>query len=211
MTKLLNVKEISEKFSPVYGESWDNLKVLFTQENSYDTEVVNELRKILRRGETFKRPILLDDEEFFVSNGTHRLVASLLENVENIPVIFRYNEADESESWLDFSFKVRFINEPHPDIEEDIFDVAFDAFRSFPHNEKWYETDSFGTTNGTENGELLINSSWFHLAWEDRQEFLDVITKRAVKAGLSLTGVSFEHSRFDKETEEFIVLETEKI
>ena len=163
MVTEIGLPEFLLSFSPVYpeGGTWEDTVHLLTTdpvENLTITHLVN----ILHSEGSFREPITVSENEddegnllgsWRVSDGTHRVVASILAAVKTIHITKErsYPEDDKYEA---ITAILRFEDEQEYDTtkHEGLFDYFSDRLRSFPiDNEVWANSDIiFGTKGGLE-------------------------------------------------------------
>jgi hypothetical protein len=110
MVELLTIKEITDKYSNVYGfDSWEDV-MEFILANPIDKEIIDNLLDYLNDHEHFREPIWLysltenQETEHTVSDGTHRLCAHIINGSKDAYVHYELDNADEDEEKLQTYF-----------------------------------------------------------------------------------------------------------
>lgn len=180
----MKLSEIVANYKPVYPEpySWDITLASLLSEPS-EKATIDYLVNILLSGGTFREPVVLGTAEFeegvevlAVVNGTHRLCAHMVANVNEVYVI---NQDDivyeDSDSYL--STEITF----EPEIFSENIDSLFDILRSFPLNENIWMESSVSSTRGTTLNLLWDNKSYESLDWLEINIKVESIIKNHIQ------------------------------
>lgn len=198
--------EFVARFAPAYGDDWTSL-VRDLAEDEDEGVLVAELRSILRKGESFREAVRVDLDEAVVSNGCHRVVASILEGA---PV--RWAEDSGDDFFDDNELDVEIVVEGF--LDADFFDQLTGRLRSFAlDDELWVETCGFGARRIDAVPDLTIDvvagakpkpSSQLSGVWccpEARaDELVTALTTRV--SGLGRTVRSIRWRRFNPDVDE---------
>lgn len=186
--------EFSSRFGPAYGNDWSALVTDLTEDED-ERLVVEALRAVLRGGDRFRQPVRVDTDDSYVTNGCHRVVASILEHV---PVRWVEDGAVDSAQpeFFGDELEVELVVSGSP--EDDIFDRAASRLRSFPlDDELWVESCGFGAR--PVQTETVFSGIWY--CPEARaDELIAELTERVTALGLSLRSLTCK--LFDPEAEE---------
>jgi hypothetical protein len=179
----VEVKEIVREYRSLYaGGSWEETLRVF-MEDPVEAGTVSDLREELRTRGCFERPVRLGlngNDEPSVVNGTHRVLAALLEGVRDVDA---GPDAEGSGTEVGTTYVVRFkASGEVPAGRDDLFDFGWSVLRSFSHPGGWLESEELGA-DGDE-----FECCW---KWEGTpQDLVEVLTKRGAAHGLNLSGFS---------------------
>ncbi|MET7858208.1 hypothetical protein ABZS81_13490 [Streptomyces sp. NPDC005318] len=121
-TWLTAISEVLSTVAPAYGPTWaDVVDMMRTDPDQLET--VGELRRQLASDGQFKQPVVIDPDELTVSDGMHRIVATILSGTPHILITDRYTEAGNAEQLqIDFTATAprsapvrRFLSAPKPE------------------------------------------------------------------------------------------------
>lgn len=193
--KKLNLDSLLSKYNPVGDyNSWLEVVEHLTEVRP-DREVVDELRQALKRDGAFKAPIQLaegdlededEDDQPYVANGTHRIVAAILEGALEVDVAHEYQDDGLTMVCVDMTVdrtpeNVAVLME-HSSYggEEDCFHIsAGEYFRSFNSPIGWLNTDIISSTND----EVMLS---YYAGMEHADEVSAAVLERAKKIGLAI-------------------------
>ena len=165
---------LKEQARPVYPapKNWD-ATIDFMLNDKVEAERINHLLEVLNQGGSFREPIYVgrdledeDDAGYHVYNGTHRMVAHILNNSGFIEVV--YEQEDEEEDTVAPSAssneyapgKYRALSttiEIEGDIDEEAYDNFFSVLRSFRlSNDVWITSDMMSSTSGDKGLKMMF-------------------------------------------------------
>lgn len=153
-TYTLSPREFAVKYSPAYGEDWDNAQTILLSSMT-ERRTVERLRSELRLHGSFREPIIVYSDTERVANGMHRTVAHLLEDSPELR--FRLAEEGEQLNPLDSFWSVE-IQLSDPTMEST--ELVWDAIRSFPlPSGAWVENVAGSACNNTVYGTLQTSDT----------------------------------------------------
>jgi hypothetical protein len=140
----MKISEILNNYKPVYPNAHDwNVTLAYMLSDPIEKAKIDYLVNVLKSGKTFRKPILLGVAEFdegtetlAIVDGTHRVCAHMLANVDEVYVMNDEDVApDDSTSWL--STEIVFKD----NLSDENMDFLFDILLSFPLNDDiWMES-----------------------------------------------------------------------
>ena len=160
------------RIAPAYGDGswWAAMAAMLADPD--ELELLCHLGAVLEGGGAFHEPVVVCDGR--VSNGMHRVVASILAGAATVPVTA--DPLPWPGPWTEVTFTVT----RGTDEDDDFFDITWGALRSFPLCGAWVETDAFGGSAEVVTG-----------VWECPAELTDALpaelARRAALRGLTLT------------------------
>nr|WTB35294.1 hypothetical protein OG781_42750 [Streptomyces sp. NBC_00830] len=163
-TWLTAISEVLSTVAPAYGPTWaDVVDMMRTDPDQLET--VGELRRQLASDGEFRQPVVIDPDELTVSDGMHRIVATILSGTPHILITDRYTEAGNAEQLqIDFTATAPNYNDP--------IEFATAALSSFPLGGIWVNCDSFSSVNG------VLRGHWY-CPHEKADELVAALTQRA--------------------------------
>jgi len=167
-TQRVKLDFLIEQTSPLYPEpkTWDTT-VAFMQEDEVEAETLSELATVLVRDGDFREPVYVGrdldrddgDTGYYVYNGTHRMVAHIINGTEFIDVIYE-SEDESDETSVDDDYvdpneyepgkyrvpctMVEFVGT----VDDDEYDKLFSVLRSFKiSDDVWVTSDMMSSTS----------------------------------------------------------------
>lgn len=202
------LSELKAKYAPIYPDdhTWE-ATVKFIMGDPIESETVNELVKDLKAGIPIRKPVTLGeatinkiDDVPTVVDGTHRVVAHIVAEVDEVPVEFYIESDDEEEPepepvQLDptefLETKVVF-SEPLDEYETD---MIFSILRSMKISDEIWLTSSVGSGR---NQEFTTIWDLYDDEYEFTAEFMETVTSAARER---LNRFGFDSKQFTVETE----------
>lgn len=200
------LSELKAKYAPIYPDdhTWE-ATVKYIMMDPIESDTVKELVKDLKAGIPLRKPVTLGeatihniDDVPTVVDGTHRVVAHIIAEVDEVPVEFYVENDDESEAETAqvnptecLETKVVF-SEPLDDYG---IDMVFSVLRSMKISEEIWLTSSVGSGR---NQEFTTIWDLYDDEYEFTSEFMESVT---VAARERLTRFGFDSNEFTVKTE----------
>lgn len=160
--KIVNVQDLITEVSPIYPEGRDwKITTEYMMNTPSEKKTVEDLIQQLNAHGKFREPVYIgtaeteDGVEYSaILNGTHRIVAAIMSNLEKIDVTTErdsdeeYDEDKEEPTIIHCKFHL--IRYEDKNKNDEIFDALFDNLRSFKLNDKIWVTTDIAT--GSEKG-----------------------------------------------------------
>jgi hypothetical protein len=181
MVELLSIKEITDKYSNVYGfDTWEDV-MEFILSNPVDKEIVDNLLDYLNDNDYFREPIWLysltenQETEHTITDGTHRLCAYIINGSKNAYVHYELDNADEDEenlhAYFDESNNDDDVDEENEvylttrleviGLEPDLLEEIWVTIRSIKVDEELWLTSSGAVQNtDKEKNVTTLNNLW---------------------------------------------------
>lgn len=154
---MIEVQDLIKNYKPLYpdGENWEGtIKHLLSSPT--DNLIITDLLEALEKHGAFRGYIYVgtavreDDSEFqAVLNGTHRVAAAIIFNLNTLEVKTEeeYDAEEEADSFSAIHLELTFKEEPDLEKDEEHFDIIFNYLRSFKINEEEWVTADICTSS----------------------------------------------------------------
>lgn len=147
---LKKVSEIMDEYKSAYTENgdWSETMKMFLNSKS-DKKVIEELQRQYNKYGKFREAITLvgneeEDQPNLVADGTHRLIAAFLMNVEEVLIMEGYSEPET----MHYLYSV--VTSKSGKITDEQDDLIFENLRSVPiDDEIWLTCGVAGMDNGS--------------------------------------------------------------
>jgi hypothetical protein len=202
--QLWDVKALLATYSPSYYDTWDEA---FKALNAHppDRRIIETLIAHLATGAQFREPIILDNDELLVRNGTHRVAASAEAGAATIATLTDFPEPDYGAQVVTVTFTV---NPVVPgdfssagEAAEAAGEFAFEWLSSLPLDaDTWANCDIMSSTNRP-GPHARVDGTWY-VQHSRAGDLVAALTALAAEHGHTLTDVVIDlELDLDDETE----------